>query len=271
MKTIIKKFSDHGTFVQQESIDYILSKENPKEFISYLTKNLKEFPLVLTIEHIREIEDLSKIKDNPKTEEDSYELKQIKTKMISEIYSGNIKPQITDDTELEFDDPDKSDQINLPENSSVEELPKVIDIKKLKGWKPKAKEYDSEINIIKDVTGNSICEGTTDDFTKLFLDRFGSLRKILRNQRRELAHVLPIKRIKTNGLKEIQFVGIVKEVRTTTNGHRLIEIEDDTDTATCIALKNQRDLLQMANEVVLDEIVLSICISPALPFILAVE
>jgi len=176
--------------------------------------------------------------------------------MLSSIYGGELQYKTSEEIELEYDDPDKEDQIKLPDEAPQEEaVPEVIDIKKVKGWKPKAKEYDPEINIIKDVTGNSVCEGTTNDFTKLFVDRYNSLKKILRNQRRELANAIPINRIKKSGVKEIQIVGIVKEVRTTTNGHRLIELEDETDIVTCIALKNNREILQMANEVVLDEII----------------
>ena len=134
-------------------------------------------------------------------------------------------------------------------------MPQKINIKKIKGWNPKSREYQAEINIIKDITGNSLCEGTTGDFTKLFVNRFNSLRKIIRNQRRELSNAISIKRIKKSGLKEIQIVGIVKDVRTTTNGHRLIELEDETEIQMCIALKNSREILQLANEVVLDEII----------------
>jgi len=256
MDSIIKSFSEHGTFVQPDTLDYILSKDDPKEFTSFLTKNLKEFPLVLTVDHIKDVEQLTKVEETSKPPVNPQEIKELQTKVLSEIYGGEIQYSTSEEIELEYDDPDKEDQIKLPEEvPQEEEIPEVIDIKKVKGWKPKAKEYDPEINIIKDVTGNSICEGTTDDFTKLFNDRYSSLRKILRNQRRELANAIPINRVKKSGVKDIQIVGIVKDVRTTTNGHRLIELEDETDIATCIALKNNRETLQMANEVVLDEIV----------------
>ena len=255
MDSIIKSFSEHGTFVQPDSLDYILSKDDPKEFTSFLTKNLKEFPLVLTIDHIKDIEQLTKVEEVPKPPTNPREITDLQTKMLSEIYGGELQYKASEEIELEYDDPDKDDQIKLPEEEPREAVPQVIDIKKAKGWKPKAKEYDPEISIIKDVTGNSVCEGTTNDFTKLFVDRYSSLRKILRNQRRELANAIPINRIKKSGVKEIQIVGIVKDVRTTTNGHRLIELEDETDIATCIALKNNRGTLQMANEVVLDEII----------------
>ena len=256
MDSIIKSFSEHGTFVQPASLDYILSKEDPEEFTSFLTKNLKEFPLVLTVDHIKDVEQLTKDEEVPKPPVNPQEIKKLQTKVLSEIYGGEIQYSASEEIELEYDDPDKEDQIKLSEEvPQEEELPEVIDIKKVKGWKPKAKEYDPEIDIIKDVTGNSICEGTTNDFTKLFVDRYSSLRKILRNQRRELANAIPINRMKKSGVKDIQIVGIVKDVRTTTNGHRLIELEDETDIATCIALKNNRETLQMASEVVLDEII----------------
>ena len=255
MKTIIKTFSEHGTFVQQETLDYILSKDNPDEYISFITKNLKEFPLVLTLNHIKEIEQLSTGPESPNISINSNEIKKLQTKMLSEIFGGEVKYKPPEEIEFEYDDPDKEDQIKLPEEKIEESVPQIIDIKKVKGWKPKAKEYDPEINIIKDVTGNSICEGTTNDFTKLFRDRYNSLKKILRNQRREIANAIPIKKAIRSGIKEVNIVGIVKEVRTTTNGHRLIELEDETDIATCIALKNNRDILQLANEIVLDEIV----------------
>jgi DNA polymerase II small subunit len=255
MKTIIKTFSEHGTFVQQDTLDYILSKDKPDEYTTFITKNLKEFPLVLTLEHIKQIEQTSLSQEIPKISVDSNEIKKIQTKMLSTIYGGEIKNKNTEEIEFEYDDPDKDDQIKLPEEKMEESVPQIIEIKKVKGWKPKARDYDPEINIIKDVTGNSNCEGTTNDFTKLFRDRYNALRKIIRYQRREIANAIPINKSLKSGLKEINIVGIVKEVRTTTNGHRLIEIEDETGVATCIALKNNHDLLQLANEIVLDEIV----------------
>jgi len=257
MNSIIKSFSEHGTFVQPDTLNYILSKDDPEEFTSFLTKNIKEFPLVLTINHIKEIEKLSlKIDETPKPVACSPEIKKFQSKMLSEIYKiEDINYNNSEETEFEYDDPDKDDQISLSEEEPEAAVPQVLDIKKVKGWKPKASEYEAEIKIIKDVTGNSTCEGTTSDFTKLFVNRYNSLRKILRNQRRELANVIPIDRIKKSGVKEIQMVGIVKDVRTTTNGHRLIELEDETGIFTCIALKNNHDTLHLANEVVLDEII----------------
>jgi len=259
MKEIIQSFSEHGTFVQPAALEYILSKNDPKGFTSFITKNLQEYPLVLTVEQIKNIEQSTKIEEIPKPTTVLLDEKEIQKKMLSNIYSGELQGEISfEETELEYDDPDKDDQIDLSERETLEEeivKPQVIEIKKVKGWKPKSKDYDPEIEIIKDVTGNSTCEGTTTDFAKLFVNRYNVLRKILQSQRREMANVIPINRIKKGGVKDVQLVGIVKDVRTTVNGHRLIEIEDETDVATCIALKTNREVIQVANEVVYDEII----------------
>jgi len=256
MKSVIKSFSEHGTFVQPDTLEYILSKDDPKEFTSLIVKGLREYPLVLTVEQVKNIEQETKIEDIPKPCTDLLEKKELQKKMLSTIYGGALQPEMYfEENDLEYDDPDKDDQIYLPDEGTEElVIPQLIEIKKVKGWKPSSSEYDPEIEIVKDITGKSTCEGKTGDFTKLFLNRYGVLRKILRSQRREMANVIPINRIKRSGIKDIQIIGIIKDVRTTKNGHKLIEIEDETGTAAAIILKDNREVTQMASGIILDEI-----------------
>ncbi len=256
MKSIIKSFSEHGTFVQPDTLEYILSKDDPKDFTSLIVKGLREYPLVLTVEQVKNIEQETKIEDIPKPCTDLLEKKELQKKMLSTIYGDVLQPEMYfEENDLEYDDPDKDDQIYLPDEGTEElVIPQLIEIKKVKGWKPSSSEYDPEIEIVKDITGKSTCEGKTGDFTKLFLNRYSVLRKILRSQRREMANVIPINRIKRSGIKDIQIVGIIKDVRTTKNGHKLIEIEDETGTAAAIILKDNREVTQMASGIILDEI-----------------
>ena len=257
MKSIIKSFSDHGTFVQPDTLRYVLSKDNPQEFASFVIQNLKEYPLVLTLDQIKTIEQETKEEQTPIYTTTLVGGKALQKKVLSTVYGGELPITVpSEENELEYDDPDKDDQIELPSEDAREvETPKVIEIKTVKGWKPKAREYDSEVCILKDITGNSTCEGTTKDFTKLFVDRYSALRKLLQTQRRELANVMPINRIKRNGVKDLQLIGIVKDVKTTVNGHRIIELEDETGVATAIVLKTNLEAMQLANETILDEII----------------
>jgi len=256
MKSIIQAFSEHGTFVQPETLEYILSKDNPEEYTSYITKNLKEYPLVLTVDHIKNIEQ-KKEKDQFEAPSDEFiKNKKIQSKILFDLYNPKLKPKI------DFDE--SKNNLDIEDNNIIDtsndKLPD-IDLNfrnnsdKVKSWNVYSKNVESEINIIKDVTGKSTCEGTTIDFMKLFNNRFENLRKILKNQRRELANVIPINKIGKSISKNIQIIGIIRDIRTTQNGHRLIEIEDDTGSTFAISLKNDREVFQISREIVLDEVI----------------
>ena len=82
MKSILKSLSEHGTFIQPDALNYISSKEKPKEFASLLIKNLQEYPLVLTVDHIKNIEQTTMIKEPTKPE-------------------TSVKEQVTEDKEIQ--------------------------------------------------------------------------------------------------------------------------------------------------------------------------
>lgn len=253
MKSILKLFFEHSTFIQPDALKYISSKENPNEFASFLIKSLKEYPFILTVENIKYIEESAKIKEIPELDDNLLEKKEVQNKILSEIYNSNVLIEEVSNND-EYDDPDTEDQLESDIKDIEKKVPQTLEITAVKGWKPLSKEYESEIEILEDVTGNSTCKGTTQDFVKLFRDRYNVLRKILRSQRREMINTIPINRIKKS-LSDVQLVGIVKSVKTTINGHRLIEIEDETGTATLMALKNHNEVSQLANEVIVDEII----------------
>ena len=254
MKTILKLFSEHGTFIQPEAMNYISSKEKPKEFTQLLMNNLKEYPLVLTIDQIKDVEQMLIDEEKPKPGEQTGSNKELQKKLLSRLYeTPPVQKEISEDMDEDFYDLEKEDQ--LPPAPEIEgKIPRPITIEKIKGWKPVARDYESEVKILRDVTGDSACEGTTNDFVQLFRDRYNVLHKIIRNQRREISNTLPINRIKKN-LSDVQLLGIVKNVKTTTNGHKLIELEDETGTATLMTLKTNREIMMLAQEVVLDEII----------------
>lgn len=251
MKSILKVFSEHGTFIQQDALDYINTKQDPKDFASFLLKNLKEYPLFLTTDTIKNIEEVEKQKT---TVQESPQIintaasKELQKKVFAELYN---KPMVINESDEENNDYDDED--NYEQDIQTQNL-QTISIKTVKGWKPVAKQYESEIKILKDVTGNSNCEGTTDDFTKLFRNRYDILKKFIRSQRREVVNVVPIGRINKN-LSDVQLIGIVKNIKTTVNGHKCIELEDDTGSTMLIALKTNAEAFNYATEVIVDEII----------------
>jgi len=114
MDTIIKSFSEHGTLVQPDTLEYILSQKDPHKFTTFIANNLKEYPLVLTIEHIKKIEAIDNQKKEVEEPKDKNLIeKKIQSRMLSEIYKQQLRPQ--PELELDYEDLDKEDLIEIPE------------------------------------------------------------------------------------------------------------------------------------------------------------
>jgi len=90
-----------------------------------------------------------------------------------------------------------------------------------------AADVAEDIRVLKDITGHSTCEGTLADFARYFRHRFQTIARILRH-RPELAGAMEIARAKKL-TRDTAVIGIVTDVRTTKNGHRILELEDETD------------------------------------------
>jgi DNA polymerase II small subunit len=120
-------------------------------------------------------------------------------------------------------------------------------------WRPLAADHAGDLRIVADMTGNSTCEGTTQDFVTYFQDRYRQVAKMLR-QRRELRNAVPVERVKP-GQQEVQLIGMVVELATTKNGHKRIQVEDESGAITCLVRADERQLMAMADTLVQDEVV----------------
>ena len=124
----------------------------------------------------------------------------------------------------------KSDVLDfLNGDKGVMESEKVI--------KPKIKR-DTDISIIpgSDITGQSTCTGTIEDFTNYFRSRYNILKKIIL-KRRDFDAPLPISRAMEVD-REVNIVGIIYEIKTTKNGHTMLEIEDKTGSCNVLIRKD---------------------------------
>src|SRR3972149_6022390 len=99
-----------------------------------------------------------------------------------------------------------------------------------------AADHAPDIKVLRDITGQSTCEGTIEDFTRYFRHRFQTLGSMLRSRR------------------QLRIVGMVSEVRTTKNGHRILDIEDEVDRASVLLPADS----PLASEVVVSDEVLGV-------------
>jgi DNA polymerase II small subunit len=115
---------------------------------------------------------------------------------------------------------------------------------------PPAPIRRGDVKILKDITGNSTCEGNIIDFARYFNDRFQSIKRILL-KRREMVGCVPIAKAMQLE-RDVKVIGIVNEVRTTKNGHKMIELEDEEGKGLALITK---DSPLISEAVIPDEVI----------------
>ncbi|HID60573.1 MAG TPA: DNA-directed DNA polymerase II small subunit [Hadesarchaea archaeon] len=122
-------------------------------------------------------------------------------------------------------------------------------------FKPIAAEYESRVNVLKDITGQSYSAGELKDFVGLFNNRYERLSRILQN-RIELQDAIPIGSLSKIGEREtVKVIGLVSDKRESSIGNMMINLEDPTGKATAFVFKRKGELFQKAAEVVPDEVI----------------
>jgi len=107
------------------------------------------------------------------------------------------------------------------------------------------------LEVAGDVTGQSTGTGEYGDFVTVFRDRYERLSKQLRGR----VNHRPAEAIGSmNGGTDAAMVGLVNDVRSTKNGHWIVELEDTTGTFPCLVMKD-RGFAGLVDELLLDECV----------------
>ncbi|WP_435068110.1 DNA-directed DNA polymerase II small subunit [Haloplanus sp. C73] len=107
------------------------------------------------------------------------------------------------------------------------------------------------IDIVGDVTGRSTGTGEYGDFVSVFRDRYEKLSGQLRGRvnHRPTSAVADMA-----GGSDVAMIGLVNDVRSSANGHWIVELEDTTGTFPCLITKD-RDIAGLVDELLLDECV----------------
>lgn len=106
-------------------------------------------------------------------------------------------------------------------------------------------------DISNDITGNSTGTGEYSDFVAVFRDRYQQLSRVLHSR----VNSRPISAVNNMaGGADTEVIGMISDLRTTTNGHRLIELEDPSGTVSCLVTKD-KELVNTADELIHDEVI----------------
>lgn len=136
----------------------------------------------------------------------------------------------------------------LEQKQKTMEPPKPDDV-------PKDKLFRNHVTILKDITNQSTCIGEYTEFVNYFKDRYSLLADMLR-KRISRRPIESLKKRNMDAREELSVIGMVLDIRTTTNGHKLIEVEDDTGTIRVLIHKEKdKELFDSARRVLLDEVI----------------
>ncbi len=208
-REVLRLFRSRGTLLQPEALNYLMGLPDPLGASNDLLKGMTQSPLFLTIEDVRQYPAGKLASDGG-------------TSILEKRIIEHPKEHIMVNTKPEKKDSDVHDDLRAPGISPA--------------WHPPARDYSPQVKVRKDITGNSDCCGEINDFTMYFCDRFNQMKKLLR-ARRELGAAVKLERAK-RALEKFATICIITDIRTTKNGHRILEVEDETDNASVLVKKD---------------------------------
>jgi len=176
----------------------------------------------------------SLIKDISSSNKDLFVLTESVVDKYLQQYLSNYQPQdINSNNGIETVSPKTTDSLTMPQS-------KLMDI-------------PMDFHVIKDASKKSYTNGEIKDFTAYFNSRFQKIKAML-IKKPGLRDSGPIK---DAGIRDgvVNVVGIVNDIRTTKNNHKIMEIEDETGDMTVLIHNDNHSLFEEAETIVKDEVI----------------
>ena len=279
---ILLKFAKKGINLSPEAYDKVMKADNPLDFASNLIVKLKSDKFTSkdlvsvsgeTIDEITGVKAAPE-KDNqdtlikPKEEtEKTVDKTPQPAKKVSDAKAQppkkvmDEKPKSSGNKEVEAKKPDSIDdlkkQSDEPEhyvNEAIEKASETIKDTKIKFKRNEQKtnvEYD--FKIIQDTSKKSYTSGELENLISYFKSRYEKLAKIL-SRRPDLRNYTKIADI-DDGMDSLSLILMVREIRSSKNGHKIVEFEDDTGNISILFSNKNEELFAEAEKLVRDEVV----------------
>ena len=254
---ILLKFAKKGINLSPEAYEKVISAENPLNFASSLIVKLKSDKfsskdLVCvsgkTIDEITGIESTSK-SENPKKAIKKTEAEVgVKPEIKKEAKKVDKTPQTPKEEKKDSDDAEKF------VNKEILEATETIKDTKVKFKRNEQKtnvQYD--FKIIQDTSKKSYTSGEIENLISYFKSRYEKLSNIL-SRRPELRNYTKIADI-DDSQDTLSLILMVKEIRSSKNGHKIVEFEDDTGNISVLFSNKNDELFAEAEKLVRDEVI----------------
>ncbi|MCD4807986.1 MAG: DNA-directed DNA polymerase II small subunit [Methanococcoides sp.] len=238
-------FLEAGYQISPKAVEMITSHSAPNDLISYILENVDESLFVIEAEHI-DIESFEKeYPDLPKECLDEVPCSNdTSTSQVSSVPSTRSSAR----SSISSTPSPTSSSATLRDERCFSD----------------SNEQVNNINIMSDITDMSTCVGEYMEFVQYFRNRYTKLSNIIRGR----VTARPIESLNKNrkqssGIKrggggdynEASIIGMVSEIRTTANGHKMLQLEDPTGSFPVLVHQAEKDLFEEASKLVLDEVI----------------
>ena len=263
---ILLKFAKKGINLSPEAYERVVNAENPLNFASNLIVKLKSDKFSskdLVSVSGETVDEILGVK--PKTESSN-----------QETLAADVKPAVEKEAPKKEPEVDKTPQKDAPKEiektGSLESFKKESDktetyvnkeileaSETIKDTKIKFKRNEQKTNvqydfkIIQDTSKKSYTSGELENLIAYFKSRYEKLANIL-SKRPELRNYTKIADI-DDSQDSLSLILMVREIRSSKNGHKIVEFEDDTGNISVLFSNKNEELFAEAEKLVRDEVV----------------
>ena len=253
---ILLKFAKKGINLSPDAYAKVMKSENPLNLASELIVKLKSSnfkPADLISVSGKTIDEIT---GNIETSsEESSKDSTARAEIDDASIETTPKTKNLNDKDTQKSQSDSEDEKDV----SLEGIVKKKDSEKIEDAKIQFKrnlekinvEYDFEV--LQDSSNKSYTSGEIGDLITYFQSRYEKLSKILK-QRPDLKMTTKVADIE-DGQTTLNLILMVKEIRSTKNGHKFIEFEDDTGSISILFSNKNEELFADAEKLVRDEVV----------------
>ncbi len=229
---VLTAFIEEGYQISPEAVDLICSHCSPEDLVRYIIENIDVSVLVIDVKHI----DLDGFSELGHLNEEMFEPSE-------ELPAGHSEPD------------------NSHGNTAYDQPSSYKVWTGTGGFSSAAcKQKNSPVSVLSDITDNSTCVGEYMEFVQFFRNRYSRLSDIIRGR----VTARPIESLKkgkgtsfggSRDSGEVSIIGMISDIRTTSNGHKILEVEDPTGSFSVLIRMADKDLFEQASRFVLDEVV----------------
>ena len=260
---ILLKFAKKGINLSPDAYDKVINAENPIDFASSLIVKLKSDKFSSkdlvsvngeTIDEIlgigKKIEETQNTltEEEPTTEEEKTDSEKTQTPPEAPVSEVEKEPLSMEDFKKESDVKEKHVNEAILEASETVKDEKIQFKRNLKKTNV---QYDFEI--IQDTSKKSYTSGELENLISYFKSRYEKLHNIL-SKRPDLRNTIKVADI-DDSQDSLSMILMVKEIRSSKNGHKIVEFEDDTGNISVLFSQNNEELFAEAEKLVRDEVV----------------